>query len=129
VIRRLAPVVVLPLALLAGGLASSPWLRAFPSDVIAAPLIGAALLSVLVPFVVLRLGERRLWLTALIYLAAVRLLAPPTANVMCGAAARGMVDHQRPRIARPSYAAYPTKAHSPAATTVARPGRCASVAT
>ncbi len=74
-IRRLAPVVVLPLALLAGGLASSPWLRAFPSDVIAAPLIGAALLSVLVPFVVLRLGERRLWLTALIDLAAFVLYA------------------------------------------------------
>ena len=54
----------------AGGLASSPWLRAFPSDVIAAPLFGAALLSVLVPFVAVRLGIRQLWLTALIDVAA-----------------------------------------------------------
>ncbi|MDT4969977.1 MAG: hypothetical protein QOG22_120, partial [Pseudonocardiales bacterium] len=64
------PFLVLPLALVAVGLASSPWLRAFPSDVIAAPLFGAAVLSVLVPFVAVSLGIRQLWLTALIDLVA-----------------------------------------------------------
>ncbi|PZS20529.1 MAG: hypothetical protein DLM57_01245 [Pseudonocardiales bacterium] len=74
-IRRLVPFAVLPLALLASGLASSPWLRAFPSDVIAAPLFGAAVLSVLIPFVVVRLGIRRLALTALVDVAAFVLYA------------------------------------------------------
>jgi len=69
VIRRVVPFTVLPLALLAGGLASSPWFRAFPSDVIGAPLLGAVVLSVLVPVVVVRLGVRRLWQTALIDIA------------------------------------------------------------
>jgi transglutaminase-like putative cysteine protease len=69
-IRRVVPYLILPLALVAVGLASSPWLRAFPSDVISAPLFGAAVLSVLIPFVAVRLGVRRLWLTALIDLAA-----------------------------------------------------------
>jgi len=65
-IRRVVPFTVLPLALLASGLASSPWLRAFPFAVIAAPLFGAAVLSALVPFVAVRLGIRWLSLTALI---------------------------------------------------------------
>ncbi|MEP7019517.1 MAG: transglutaminase domain-containing protein [Pseudonocardiales bacterium] len=69
-IRRTIPFTILPLALLAVGLAGSPWLRAFPSDVITAPLFGAAGLSVLVPFVAVRLGVSRLWLTALIDVAA-----------------------------------------------------------
>jgi hypothetical protein len=70
VIRRLVPLSILPLALLASVLASVPWRRAFPADVITAPLVGAALLSVLVPYAVVRLGIRRLWLTALIDVAA-----------------------------------------------------------
>ncbi len=69
-IRRLVPLSILPLALLASVLASVPWRRAFPADVITAPLLGAALLSVLVPYVVVLLGVRRLWLTVLIDVAA-----------------------------------------------------------
>ncbi|MFN2519220.1 MAG: DUF3488 domain-containing protein, partial [Jatrophihabitantaceae bacterium] len=63
-IRRLVPLTLLPLALLASGLASSPWLRAFPSDVIAVPLFGAAVLGVLIPVIAVRLGIRLLSLTA-----------------------------------------------------------------
>jgi hypothetical protein len=70
VIRRVVPFVVGPLALVAVGLTSSPWLRAFRPDVIAAPLFGAAVLSVLIPFVAVRLGTRQLWLTASINVAA-----------------------------------------------------------
>lgn len=65
-IRRLIPLSVLPLVLLATGLASAPWLRAFPADVMAAPLFGAAVLSVLVPVTSARLLSARLWLTALV---------------------------------------------------------------
>lgn len=64
--RRLVPWTLLPLTVLAGGLASAPWLRAFPADVMAVPLFGAALLSVLVPVVAVPLLGRRLWLTALV---------------------------------------------------------------
>ncbi|HET6875951.1 MAG TPA: transglutaminaseTgpA domain-containing protein [Jatrophihabitans sp.] len=70
VIRRLAPLLLLPLAVVACGLASAPWLRAFPSTVLAVPLFGAALLSVLLPVVVVGIGVRRLWLTALLDLLA-----------------------------------------------------------
>jgi hypothetical protein len=65
-VRRLLPVLLLPLGLIACGLASAPWLRAYPSSVLAVPLFGAALLSVLLPFVVVNVGVRRLWQTALI---------------------------------------------------------------
>ena len=54
---------LLPLALIACALASAPWLRAFPSAVIAVPLFGAALLSVLAPVFVVGIGVRRLWLS------------------------------------------------------------------
>jgi len=64
--RRLIPYTVLPLALIACALACSPWLRAYPSDVLAVPLFGAALLGVLVPLIVVGVGMRRLWATALI---------------------------------------------------------------
>ncbi|MGI8677296.1 MAG: transglutaminase domain-containing protein [Jatrophihabitans sp.] len=65
-IRRLVPFSLLPLALIACFLASSPWLRAFPAEVMAVPLIGASLLGVLLPVVVIAIGIRKLWLTALI---------------------------------------------------------------
>ncbi len=64
VVRRLVPYSLLPLSLIACGLASAPWLRAFPSTVLAIPLFGAALLSILAPLVVVGIGVRRLWLTA-----------------------------------------------------------------
>lgn len=66
VLRRLVPYTLLPLAIVACLLASSPWLRAFPSSVMAIPLIGTAVLSVLLPVLVVAIGIRRLWLTALI---------------------------------------------------------------
>jgi hypothetical protein len=65
-IRRIVPYTLLPLSLVACALASAPWLRAFPSAVIVVPLFGAALLSVLVPLIVVGIGVRPLWLTALI---------------------------------------------------------------
>ena len=64
--RRIVPWSVLPLTVIANAAASVPWLRAFPSSVLAAPLFGAAILSVLVPWVAVRLGVRQLWRTALI---------------------------------------------------------------
>lgn len=67
--RRWVPLLVLPLALVLCGVASAPWLRAFPADVAAVPLFGTALLSVLLPVVVVAIGVRPLWLTALIDLA------------------------------------------------------------
>jgi len=68
-VRRLVPYSLLPLSLVAGALASGPWLRAFPSSVLAVPLFGAALLSVLAPLVVVGIGVRPLWITALVDLA------------------------------------------------------------
>ena len=64
--RRFVPYTLLPLSLVACVLASAPWLRAFPASVLAVPLFGAAVLSVLVPVVVVGIGIRRLWLSALI---------------------------------------------------------------
>ncbi|SDJ52638.1 Transglutaminase-like superfamily protein [Frankineae bacterium MT45] len=55
-IRRLIPLLIFPLAVLANGFASSPWLRAFPAATLALPLFGAALISVLLPLVTARLG-------------------------------------------------------------------------
>ncbi|HVU93289.1 MAG TPA: transglutaminase domain-containing protein [Jatrophihabitans sp.] len=66
VLRRALPYTLLPLSLIACGLASAPWLRAFPSNVLAVPLFGAALLSVIAPLIVVGIGVRPLWLTALI---------------------------------------------------------------
>ena len=64
-IRRLIPQLLVPLALVANLIAADPWLRAFPVNVAAVPLLGAAALSVLVPVVSFRFGAR-LWLGALI---------------------------------------------------------------
>ncbi|SOD71870.1 transglutaminase superfamily protein [Jatrophihabitans sp. GAS493] len=55
-IRRLMPMCIFPLAVIANGFASSPWLRAFPAATLALPLFGAALISVLLPLVTARLG-------------------------------------------------------------------------
>ena len=65
-VRRIVPYALLPLSIIACCLASAPWLRAFPSSVMSVPLFGAALLSVLAPLIVVGVGVRRLWLTALI---------------------------------------------------------------
>ncbi len=65
-LRRLVPFLLVPLALIAGALASAPWLRPFPSDVISVPLFGAVLLSTVAPVVVVGIGVRRLWLSAVI---------------------------------------------------------------
>ncbi len=62
-VRSVIPYLLLPLAIIACALASSPWLRAFPSAVLATPLFGAALLSVLVPVIVVGIGVRQIWLT------------------------------------------------------------------
>ncbi|MDT4924630.1 MAG: hypothetical protein QOG01_2343 [Pseudonocardiales bacterium] len=64
-LRWAIPYSLLPLSLIACALASSPWLRAFPADVMAVPLFGAALLSVLTPLVVVGIGVRPLWITAI----------------------------------------------------------------
>lgn len=74
-IRRAVPWTLLPLTILAGGLSAAPWLRAFPADVMAVPLFGAAVLSVLVPVVAVPLLGRRLWLTALVDVVAFALYA------------------------------------------------------
>ena len=68
-IRRAVPFTVLPLALIATALASSPWLRAYPASVLAVPLFGAAVLSLLVPMIIVGIGVRRLWQTALFEIA------------------------------------------------------------
>ncbi|MFN2563187.1 MAG: hypothetical protein ABR571_18080, partial [Jatrophihabitans sp.] len=65
-IRRAIPYSLLPLSLVACALASAPWLRAFPAAVMSLPLFGAAVLSVLVPLVVVGIGVRALWLSALL---------------------------------------------------------------
>ena len=66
IIRRAVPMALLPLTLVAGVLAATPWLRSFPSDVVAVPLYGAAVLSPLVPAVTVRFGVRRVWASLLI---------------------------------------------------------------
>lgn len=67
-IRRAVPFAIVPLGLIGTVLASSPWLRAYPAGVLAVPLFGAAVLSVLVPVFTVGIGVRRLWQTALIEL-------------------------------------------------------------
>jgi hypothetical protein len=66
IVRRAVPMALLPLTLVAGVLAATPWLRSFPSDVVAVPLYGAAILSPLVPAVTVRFGVRRVWASLLI---------------------------------------------------------------
>ncbi len=56
---------LIPLCIVASVLAAAPWLRTFPVDVGAAPLVGAAVLSVLVPALSVRLSAS-LWLGALV---------------------------------------------------------------
>lgn len=58
--RRLVPRWLVAVCVLASLLATAPWLRAFPVSVGAVPLLGAAVLSVLLPVVTVRLGVRLL---------------------------------------------------------------------
>lgn len=61
-IRRLIPFSLAPLAILATGLASSMWLRAFPAATLAIPLFGAAVLSVGFAYALVQLTRRTmLW--------------------------------------------------------------------
>lgn len=69
VVRLIVPLSLVPLCIAANLLATAPWLRAFPVSVAGAPLYGAAVLSVLIPLVTVRL-RRRLWLCVLIDLVA-----------------------------------------------------------
>jgi Transglutaminase-like superfamily len=62
IVRHTIPMLFLPLCLVASALAATPWLRAFPSSFAAAPLYGAAILSVLVPLLTAAFGPRWLWL-------------------------------------------------------------------
>jgi hypothetical protein len=68
-IRRTVPLSLIPLSMIAGVLAATPWLHSFPASSIAAPVFGAAVLSVLVPAAAAQLGVTRLWLSLLIDLA------------------------------------------------------------
>jgi hypothetical protein len=65
-IRAVVPYLFVPLCLVASVLATVPWLRSFPSSVAAVPMYGAAVVSVLVPLVVVRIRPAWLWLSALI---------------------------------------------------------------
>lgn len=65
-VRAFVPYLAVPLCLVASALSATPWLRSFPSSLAAAPLYGAAVLSVLVPLVVVRFQRRRLWLGVLV---------------------------------------------------------------
>jgi hypothetical protein len=67
-VRRLIPYTLIPLAVIACSLANSPWLRAFPASALAVPLFGAAMLSVIVPLIVIGIGARSVWYTALVSL-------------------------------------------------------------
>lgn len=69
-IRKGVPFALVPLCLLASVLAGAPWLRSFPANVMAVPIFGAAVLSVLIPVVLTRIGPRRFWLSLLIDLLA-----------------------------------------------------------
>ncbi len=69
-IRAVVPYLFVPLCLVASVLATVPWLRSFPSSVAAVPMYGAAVVSVLVPLVVVRIRPAWLWLSALIDLVA-----------------------------------------------------------
>ncbi|HEX2904980.1 MAG TPA: transglutaminase domain-containing protein [Jatrophihabitans sp.] len=62
-IRRAIPFSLAPLAILATGLSSSMWLRAFPAATLAIPLYGAAVLSVGFTYLLVSLTRRPMWLT------------------------------------------------------------------
>lgn len=62
-IRRAIPFSLAPLAILATGLSSSMWLRAFPAATLAIPLFGAALLSVGFAYLLVLLTRRSMLLT------------------------------------------------------------------
>src|SRR5262249_53956946 len=70
VIRQLIPALLIPLCLVASVLTATPWLRSFPISVAGVSLFGAAVVSVLVPVVVVRLRPGWLLLAALIDLVA-----------------------------------------------------------
>lgn len=65
-LRRIVPLLFVPLCLLASALATGPWLRSFPMSVAGVPLYGAAVLSVLVPLVTVHVRPTWLWLGVLI---------------------------------------------------------------
>ncbi|HEY7008812.1 MAG TPA: transglutaminase-like domain-containing protein [Jatrophihabitantaceae bacterium] len=69
IVRQLVPVLLVPLCVLANVLAAAPWLRSFPLSVAGVPIYGAAVLSVLVPLLTVRLRRGGLWLALLIDLA------------------------------------------------------------
>jgi len=62
--RRAAPWLTVALAVLACLAASAPWLRAVPAGVIGPPLVGAAVVSVLLPILLHQPLRGRLYLTA-----------------------------------------------------------------
>lgn len=64
--RGLVPSLVVPLTLVASVLGAVPWLRSFPSSLAAVPMYGAAVLSVLIPLVVVRYRPAWLWLGVLV---------------------------------------------------------------
>jgi hypothetical protein len=65
-VRRTVPLSLIPLSMIAGVLAATPWLHSFPASAIGAPVFGAAVLSVLVPAAAAQLGVVRLWSSLLI---------------------------------------------------------------
>jgi hypothetical protein len=65
-IRRTVPLSLIPLSMIAGVLAATPWLHSFPASAIGAPVFGAAVLSVLVPAAAAQLGVAKLWQSLLI---------------------------------------------------------------
>lgn len=75
VLRAIVPYAFLPLALVASVLAAAPWLRSFPASLAGAPLYGAALISVLLPIVVVRIKPGWLWPSVLADIAAFVLYA------------------------------------------------------
>ena len=74
-VRAVVPYLFLPLSLVASVLAAAPWLRSFPASLAAAPLYGAALISVLLPIVVRRIKPDWLWPSVLVDVAAFVLYA------------------------------------------------------
>ncbi|TAM85498.1 MAG: hypothetical protein EPN43_11370 [Jatrophihabitans sp.] len=64
--RSLIPWLLLPLCLVAGVLAAVPWLQAYGSGVAVVPVLGAAVLSPLVPAAAARARVRAVWLSLLI---------------------------------------------------------------
>jgi hypothetical protein len=65
-VRAIVPYLLLPLSLIASVLSAAPWLQSFPASIAAAPLYGAAILSVLIPLVVVRIKPTWLWFSVVI---------------------------------------------------------------